>query len=207
MKRFFYLSLFSLLFAAPGLRAQDSAYRQEAEENYKILKARIEELTETKADQAKRIQSLEKQISELRTQVSKPTGNYATQEEVKRLAETVQEIDKKREADKELILKEIGKLAKVISAPGPRTRDTKEKEKPVVDPVPPVNPDQPTFSYTVKQGDYLSTIVQAYKEKGVVVTVDQILKINPGLKATALYPGKKILIPDTRSAGAKSDAK
>jgi len=51
------------------------------------------------------------------------------------------------------------------------------------------------FEHTVASGDTLSTIVQAYKKKGIKVTVDQILKVNPGLVPEKMKVGQKIFIP------------
>ena len=36
--------------------------------------------------------------------------------------------------------------------------------------------------HRVEKGQTLSLIVQAYREKGIKVTMDQVLKANPGLK-------------------------
>lgn len=207
MKRYFYLSLLSLLCAAPALRAEDAAAaaaaRQESEENYKILKGNISDLSDANMALRKKVESLEREIADLRAQLAKPAGNFATPDDLKHLADAIEEIDKKREADKKLILKEISDLGRSLTHSGSHVRETPpEDEKPLA----PANPDQPTFTYTVKDGDYLSTIARAYREKGIKVTVDQILAANPGLKATALYPGKKILIPDTRVAS-KTDGK
>jgi phage tail protein X len=55
--------------------------------------------------------------------------------------------------------------------------------------------DDKGFEYVIKSGDTLDAIVQAYKEKNIKVTVAQILKANPGLKAERLIVGKKIFIP------------
>jgi LysM repeat protein len=207
MKRFFYISILSLLCAALPVRAEDAAAvaaRQEADENYKMLKAKVDDLSESRTVLLNRIQSLEKEITELRIQVAKPPGNFASTEDLKRLADTIQEVDKKRIEDNKKVIKELGDLGNSLTKTGSHHKDTPH----IDDPTPPPAPDQPTFTYTVKQGDYLSTIVKAYHEQGVNVTVDEILKANPGLKATALYPGKKIQIPDTRVAsGTKPDSK
>lgn len=205
MKRFLCLSLLSLLCAAPALRAEDAASaaaRQETDENIKILRGKIDDLTDAKNALQSRIQSLEREISELRAQLAKPSPNYASADDLKHLAEAIKEVDKKRVEDNKNIIKEISDLGRNLSHSGGHIKETPTVEEPVA----PANPDQPTFTYTVKEGDYLSTIAKAYREKGIKVTVDQILAANPGLKATALYPGKKILIPDTR-VGSKTDSK
>jgi LysM repeat protein len=203
MKRFFYLSLLSLLCAAPAVRAEDAAAiasRQEADENYKILKGHVDELTESRDALLKRIESLEKEIAELRVQAAKPTGNYASADDVKHLADAIKEVDKNRVKDNNEVIKEINKLGNSLTKPNQHVREP----VPVDDkPTTPTEPTQPMFTYTIKDGDYLSTIVKAYKEKGINVTVDQILAANPGLKATALSPGKKIKIPDTRGSDSK----
>ena len=41
----------------------------------------------------------------------------------------------------------------------------------------------------------LSIIVKAYRDQGIKVTADQILKANPGLDPKNLIVGKKIFIP------------
>jgi LysM repeat protein len=209
MKRLFYLSIFSLLCAAFPLRAEDAAAtaaRQESEENYKILKGNIDNLTDANAALQKRIDSLEREISELRAQVSKPTGNYATTDDVKHLADAIKEVDKNRVKDNKEIVEKLAEFARIISkSSGAHLREPKEtKETTHVDePVTAPDPNQPTVTYIIKDGDYLSTIVKAYREKGFKVTVTQVVNANPGLNPNVMIPGKKILIPDTRTPDSK----
>ena len=56
-------------------------------------------------------------------------------------------------------------------------------------------PPQKGFDYTIEKNDNLSMIVQAYREKNIKVTIDQILKANPGLNPDRLRVGQKIFIP------------
>lgn len=51
------------------------------------------------------------------------------------------------------------------------------------------------YEYVIQSGDTLSSVAQAYREKNIKVTVDQILKANPGLNANKLKVGQKIFIP------------
>ena len=133
MKRLFYFSIFSLLCAALPLRAEDAAAtaaRQESEENYKILKGNIDNLTEANAALQKRIDSLEREISELRAQVAKPRGDYATTDDLKRLADAIKEVDKNRVKDNKEIVDKLGKLKEIIAkSGGTRIKEPKETER------------------------------------------------------------------------------
>jgi LysM repeat protein len=203
MKRICLFSTVCLLSLTPLTRAQDPgsaaaiASRQEAEENYNTLKGHVEDMLAAQADQAKQIQSLRKEIEDLRLEMNKPSGNYATTDDLKQLATTVQEMDKKREADKELILKEMEKLGQAVSAPIPRST---QRSVPV-DPVsnsgsgnPPG--DQNGFYYTIQKNDSLSLIAQAFREqKGLKVTSKQIADANPNVNPAKLKVDTKIFIP------------
>ena len=92
--------------------------------------------------------------------------------------------------DRDLILKEIEKLGKSITASASRPRPAADEPRPRAADVP-----DKGYEYVVQSGDTLSAIVTAYREQGVKVTVDQVLKANPGLKASSLQVGKKIFIP------------
>ncbi|MBI3850821.1 MAG: LysM peptidoglycan-binding domain-containing protein [Verrucomicrobia bacterium] len=196
MKRISIFLIASLLSITPALRAQDAAAaaakadRDAAEERYKRLSSAVDDLLAAQTEQQKRIAALAKEIESLREQQSRPRANYASEEDLRHLAEKIQEIDRKRADDKELILKEISKLGKAITAPPPRSK------APVTDTAPTATADRGKgYEYEVQSGDTLSVIVQAYREKGIKVTVDQILKANPKLEPTKLRVGQKIWIP------------
>ena len=118
------------------------------------------------------------------------------QDDLQKLADQVQEIDKKRQEDKTLILKEIEKLGKIGSSP-----TSSHKPIPAVSPISPENPTVPGpgpqkgYDHTIQRGDTLRAIAKAYRNQGIKVTTDQILKANPGLDANNLKAGRKIFIP------------
>src|SRR3954466_3606389 len=91
MKRISVFSIICLLGVVSLVRGQETASAalspQEIEENYKSLKGHVQDMIDAQAALDRRLQSMAKEIAELRDQVSKPTGNYATQEELKRLAD------------------------------------------------------------------------------------------------------------------------
>jgi LysM repeat protein len=179
-------SLFLLagLLAVPGFsRAQDAA----TEERLNKLSAEIAVLVEIKDAQNKKIEELTKQLRELQDQQTKPNASYATPADVKQLGEKLKEVDEKRVQDNERIVKQLENLGKTLTA------------KPVRPPAPKVedsgSPPGKGYEYVVQSGDTLSVIVAAYREKNIKVTVEQILKANPGLQAEKLKVGQKIFIP------------
>lgn len=176
MKRF--LLVFALCLLVPQLGvAQDAA----TEEQLNRLRAEVSALQTANVDLQKRLSEVLKELQELRTQAARPSGNYAGADDVKQLAEAIKEVDRKREADRELILGELKKLSKSGAS------------TPVVADRPPTA--QRGYEYVVQSGDTISAIVQAYRDQGVKVTVDDVLKANSGLNPKSLKVGQKIFIP------------
>jgi LysM repeat protein len=190
--------LLVFIFIAGVARAQDAATQQQIDR----LNGVIQELQETVAKQGKEIDDLTKQINDLTDKVSTPAANNsASADDLKALAAKVQEIDQKRQDDRELILKEIEKLGKVSGGGGTTSSGHHPVSSTKVNPTdgtPDATPTGPQkgYDYIVKDGDYLSTIAKAFRDKGVKVTTAQILAANPGLDANKLYVGKKVFIPD-----------
>jgi len=176
-------------FAIAGVRAQDSGTQQQLDK----ISGQIQDLIETQSQQTKRIEALEKELADLAVKVNTPQVNdSASTADLKKLADAVQEIDRKRQADKELILANLEKLSKLsVAEPHQHHSGTtpKTSDEPAVT--------QNCFPYVIQEGDTLGLIAKAFKEKGVKVTTAQIIKANPGLNPNALYVGKKIFIPDT----------
>jgi LysM repeat protein len=202
MKRFFLITTACFFMAAPLARSQDAAAaaaaanRQEAEENYNILKGHVDDLIAAQADQGKQIQELKREIEDLRQQISKPTGNYASADDLKQLAQAVQDLDKKRETDKDLILKEMEKLGHIVSeTPAPHAGSHHNAEAATSTSTASPGGEKEGFYYVVKKDDTLSLIAQAYREQGVKVTTAQILEANPNLNPAKLHVNMKIFIP------------
>jgi LysM repeat protein len=182
-----------LSFSLAAARAQDDATQQQINK----LSGQLQDALDAQAVQAKRITALEKELSELRDKSSQPVAaDNATTGDLKKLADQVQEIDKKRQEDRELILKEIGKLGKVSGSPAPS-----HKAPPAVSTTAPENTGPATtgpqkgYEYIVQRNDTLSNIAKAYRDQGIKVTAEQILKANPGLNPNSLKVGQKIFIP------------
>jgi LysM repeat protein len=178
MKRFFLICLLTFTLV-PLVRAQDAATQEQLDR----LRSEVSSLQTANVDLQKRLSDVLKELQELKTQIAKPTGNYAGADDVKQLAEAIKEVDRKRAADRELILGEIKKASKVAAA------------APVVDRSAPA---EKGYEYTVQSGDTLSAIVQAYRDQGVKVTVDDVLKANPNLKPSSMRVGQKIFVPNSK---------
>ena len=176
------------LLAAPVISPAQVAA---TEERLNKLSAQIDVLIEAKEAQNKKIDALESQLRDLQGQLNKPSGNYASAEDLKQVAEAVEKVDKKRQADSERVVSELEKLGKALGGGGGGHRT------PVVAPEAktPIDPAAPHFEYTVQAGDTPSAIVKAYRDKNIKVTLQQILAANPGLKPGSLKVGQKIIIP------------
>ena len=190
MKRISFLLITLALCGAAFARGQDAA----TEERLNKLSGQIDDISETQKALSKQIAALAKEVESLREQASKPTGNYASAEDVKVLATKLAEVDRKRVEDAEKIKAELlkirtGLLRDTAPPPGKKKGGSPPSER--------TAPDKPQegFNYDIKSGDTLGAIIQAYKEKGVKVTRRQIIDANPGLKPDLLIPGKTIFIP------------
>src|SRR5271170_1240299 len=96
-------------------RAQDAATQQQLDK----LAGQIQDLTDAQVQQSKRIEAVEKELADLGEKVNQPVvNNSASVDDLKKLAEQVQEIDQKRQDDRDLILKQLEKLAKLNGTNG-----------------------------------------------------------------------------------------
>jgi LysM repeat protein len=192
MKRISFFLLSIALCAAPTARAQDAA----VEERLNKLSGQIEDLIAGQKAHQKQLSDLAREVENLREQAAKPNASYASQEDVKHLAEAVKEIDRKRLDDYEKIRTELLKIGKSVSSSlaTPKKAPAAQLDAPIDKADKPAVPEK-GIEYVVQPGDTLSAVVQACKEKKIKVTVDQILKANPGLDAKKMKPGQKLFIP------------
>ena len=197
-------------------RAATIAEREAAEERYRRINTAVEGLLSAQADNHRRLTALADEIRNVRAESSRTdTSKYATREELSRLAESLREIDRKREADKKLVLEEFEglkkDLRKMLNAPPPSTapkksRSPAEAEKggettseKTAEKSGATNTNQEGVWYTVESGNYLNAIVVAhnehFKSEGKKTSVKLIQDANPNLKPTSMKVGQKIFIP------------
>jgi len=190
MKRIF-IFLAVTLFAVPAvLSGQDAA----TEERLNRLGGDIQNLIERQAAQDKKIDALIRDFQNFQqAQQNKPTVDYASQADLKTLAEKIQEVDRNREHDNELVRDTLKKLGqKIATAPPKRSLPIAPEDSPVNSSSGP----QKGFEYKVQSGDTLGAIIKACAEqKKIKLTMKQVLEANPGLKPERMYVGQKIFIP------------
>jgi LysM repeat protein len=179
------------------LPAQDNtlatllAERQELDEKYKSLAAAVRALQENQEVLQKKLDAALAELRALQERTSRTPTNWASTEDVRRLAERLVELDKSRVADNKLVLDKIAELAKTLKAPPPA----------------PANPPAPTprktapakeekgYEYVVQSGDTLTRIIKEYRDAGIKVSQKAIEEANPGVDWNRLKIGQKIWIP------------
>jgi len=177
----------------PGLaRAQDT----ETTVRLNKMEGYVQDLQAAQHDQKEQIQALEKEIADLRDKMNQPgANNYASADDLQKLAGQVQELAKKQQADNDLILKEIDKLGKISGGSTVSHKAPPSVETTTSTDNPSPGGSQKGYYYAIQDKDTLSAIAKAYRAQNIKVTVDQILKANPGLDPKNLIVGKKIFIP------------
>src|SRR5215468_2884672 len=110
MKRISFWLITLSLCAAPLLKAQDAR----TEERLNKLSGQIEDLIAGQEAQRKRINDLAREVESLRNQQSQPNTSYASQEDLKRLAKSLEEVDRKRVEDYKKIEAKILELGKAL---------------------------------------------------------------------------------------------
>ncbi len=183
------LWLLVFTFAVCLAHAQDDATQQQINK----LNGQVQDLLDAQTLQAKRIDALEKEIGDLHDKSGSP-GAAADQGDLQKLAQQVQDLANKQKADQELILKEIEKLGKV-SGGSTATHKSSVSTTVADNPVASTAGPQKGYDYAIQKGDTLLAISKAYRDQGIKVTVEQIMKANPGLDPKNLIVGKKIFIP------------
>jgi len=170
-----------------------AAQREEMEANFKRMNTKVEQLEETLLTQQRRMAALVEEIHSLREEVDRlKTRNEsaATQESIKRLAEKVEEVDKKRIADNELVIAQLRTLGKALSKPIVHSEPKVDKPAPAAN-----APQENGWTYQIKDGDTLSRIVTDMRAQGKLITQKQVMDANPKVNWNKLRIGQTVFIP------------
>ena len=188
---------------APASPAAAAAERENTEANFKQVNMKVELLEEALRTQQRRITTLVDEIHTLRQDLDRlksRSESTATQESIKRLADKIEEVDKKRRDDNELVLAQLKAIGKGLarSTPpkeaSPPPANPKHDNSTVTDP----NENKPPengYTYKIKDNDTLVKIVKDLNVQGFKVTQKQIMDANPKVNWTKLRIGQPIFIP------------
>lgn len=201
-------ALAGMLAPAAGLFAQDSpatiaAEREEMQVNYKRISTRMDQMEDTIQNQQKRIADLAEENHKLREQLDRlraKAESTATQDSIKQLAEKIEEVDKKRLADSELVTRKLAALGKELTST--LTPKNIPVPLPTVKNEPPATPagtstPERSFEYKIKSGDTLSRLVTDLRAQGSTVTQKQVIDLNPNVNWSRLRVGQVIFFPES----------
>ncbi len=180
------------------------------------LKADVERLMATNLEQQKRITELTRQLQTVREEANRQKSDPAVgtlSEQVRKLSDKIEEVDRKRIGDAGVVKDQFEKLATLIkSTPAPSSSPVRHTEGgsarnepsdgdgPKPRPRPPANIPDKGYEYVVQSNDTVSGIIGLYntefKKQGKKgVSLQQVLDANPGLRPEKLKVGQKIFIP------------
>jgi LysM repeat protein len=179
---------------------------QQAEERYKALSARVEDLEVAVQSYKQQVTDLRSELDSLKDSVAQGANNREVsglKEDLDRLRQAIKEVDQRRIDDQERVtatIRELGKdLRKTLvdtTSSGPRTvtPNTARQGNPQSSPTK-ANGQETGYKYTIRSGDTLSAIVVALREQGILVTLKQVKDANPNVQWTRLKIGQEIFIP------------
>jgi hypothetical protein len=187
--------------AATESLAREVADREAAEERYRILNSSLDDLMAAQMNLQRRLDGLEQTVSRINTELRTKAGGdqVVSRREFEELTKAIQEVDRKREADRRQILAQIEELGKSLTAalrdsrPAPPVRVAPAEER--TGPTPP----QEGAEHVVQRGETLSAIAAAYnaewKSRGRRTSLQLVLDANPGLEPRTMAVGRKVFIP------------
>lgn len=205
----------AIMFILLGFRGSSAQAIQVDVEEFKRLAGEVADLRDANAAHQRRITQMQKEIESLRDalresneRATSKMGDFTTREDLKKIAEKIQEVDQRREADRKLILEEFEKLGKTLAQPVERpdrgnsrkhSRDN-EKKEPNSDAIAEKPIEGTFYPYKVKDGERLADIIKAYntalKEKGLPsINIEQVRAANPKVNINRIFVGQEILLP------------
>jgi LysM repeat protein len=208
MKRSFFLMVLAPVLAgwvgivnrAPAQdTAAAAAAREEAEDRYKRLVARFDELAANYELLQKQLANQDKALQNLSAQVTRATQNAAGQEALDRLSRQIQTVDEARVADNKKIIESIANLRLALQKVPPPPSEGHSRPPATSNGPGPESASTEGFEYVVKERDTLSGIVKAYSLNNIKVSSKAIMEANPTVKWDRLQIGQKIRIPKPKS--------
>jgi hypothetical protein len=190
--------LFLVVLAAPAF-AQDQD-KQDIDDRFSRLNAAVDGLLASNADLQKRIDKLENDLhaaqDAARAAEERAATNAVVGDEMRKLVEAIREVDRRRELDKTLILEQLDRISRALA----EEISNRAAQPPAVAAPTGAHQTEKGIEYTIKPGDTLGEIVQAFNAKlrekhRQPVTQREVIEANPGLNPNVLKKGRKLFIP------------
>lgn len=177
------------------LRAQDVAV---LDERVARLTATVEALEVAFDSQKRQLAALTEQLQQLRAELARSAGRNPSYDDLQKLADKVAEVDRKRVADNEQILKALEELRKLPAAAAARPAPRAPEREP--DRAGPALRADQAIEHTVGRGQSISQIVAAFntdaRRQGFKpLTVDEVMRFNGITDARRLREGQKLQLP------------
>ena len=179
-------------------KAAAVAEQQGVDERFKQLAADIETLRAANQLLLDKLSALKDDLQQIRTEQARLAANAVGRDDLKPLAQRIEEVDKKRVEDKEAISEEIKKVAARLEML--ITNAVESVSRLPARPGVTSAAEDYNFTHTVLAGETLEAIWIAYnakfKEKGMkTITLQQAMDANPGVDWKHLKIGQIIVIP------------
>ena len=169
------------------------AERQQMEERYKQLRAAYEDLVDALELQRRQLEEVRAEVNELKRAPKVDDSKFATKGDLSRIENAMKDLNDswnaKRDEDRKLIVEQLKQLKNATEASSrtqPITPSSTAKDYSTY------------FEYEIKPGDTLLAVIRGYNDSGIPVTLDQVKRFNPGIKADKLQVGDIVKIPDPR---------
>jgi LysM repeat protein len=169
--------------------ASQIAERQEMEEKFKSLSTAVEALKDSNAALQKKLDAMRAELEVVQEKLAKPAPTGPTQEDMRKLAEKILELDQKRQADTKGLRESVTELAKAMKAAPVAVAPPVKKVEPA-----PTKPEE-GYEYVVVANDTLTKIGKKYRDNDIKVTNKEIEDANPKVNWSKLMVGQKIWIP------------
>jgi len=187
--------------ASAASKAAAVAEQQGVEEKFKQLATEMETLRANYQLLQEKMSSLKDDLQQIRVEQTRLAANALGRDDLKPLAQRIEEVDKRRQEDKDTISEEIKKSEARLEMLLTNAAESFAKP-PAKPPVVGVGPAaEGGFKYTMREGDYLDAVVAAYnaefKRKGMkTITPQQAKEANPGITDwNRVRKGQIIIIP------------
>jgi LysM repeat protein len=192
--------------SATGAEAIDPAV---VGERLQRLTAAVESLEMTLASQQRQIDGLANELQKAREELANHGNQRPWADDMKRLADAINEVDRKRAADGEQVLKVLNELRRSVAtsttteAPRSARPSNTAVDRTAVNRNPgraaETTPDK-ALPYVIQAGDSLSRVVdefnkQARQEGYQALTVQQVMKFNNIAEARRIREGQTIQLP------------